>query len=281
MSRRERVAEVQRSLATRRPRPPAPGDVRLSLIIPAYREADRIGSTIKRVRTELEPLVGDGELEIVVVDDGSGDGTDLAARGAEADTVVVQPVNRGKGAAVRAGVQAASGRTVAFTDADLAYAPAQVHDLLLAVEDGWDVVVGSRAHPGTTTSAPASRLRSVGSRVINLATRSVLLGDHADTQCGLKAFRSDVARILFGRGLIDGFAFDIELFAMVERFDLSLTELPVTLHNMEESTVRVGRDTVDLLADLGRIRWYARRGRYRLRPGEDDALLPGDPPSGH
>ena len=132
---------VRAALGRRRPRPEAPGDRRLSLVIPAFREEARIAGTVERVRAELGHAVGDGQLEIVVVDDGSGDATAERARAAGADVVVVQPENRGKGAAVRARMLAASGRTRAFTDADLAYAPAQVVRLLDAVEGGWDVVV--------------------------------------------------------------------------------------------------------------------------------------------
>ena len=96
-----------------------------------------------------------------MVDDGSRDGTADAARRGGADQVVEQPVNRGKGAAVRAGMLVARGRTVAFTDADLAYPPVQLLALLDQVESGWDVVVGSRRHVETSTLVRARRLREM------------------------------------------------------------------------------------------------------------------------
>ena len=268
---------MRAQLARRRPRPPAPGERRLSLVIPAYREAERIGATVARVRAELGPLVGDGELEVVVVDDGSGDATAEEARLAGADQVVVQPQNRGKGAAVRAGMLVATGRARAFTDADLAYAPAQVARLLHAVEDGWDVVVGNRHHVDTTTVVQASWLREAGHRVVNGATRTVLLGRHPDTQCGLKAFRSDVAELVFGHARVDGFAFDVELFMLAERYGLSLAEVPVEVENSNLSTVKVARDSARLLVDLGRIRLAMASGAYDLAPGELDRLAPGAP----
>ena len=253
-------------------------------MLPAYEEAGRIATAVTRVRDELGPLVtggprngdlgGDG-LEIVVVDDGSGDGTAAAARGAGADQVLEMGSNGGKGAAVRAGVRAARGRTVAFTDADLAYSPSQVARLLAEVEDGWDVVVGSRFHHETTTVQAASVLRQLGGRAINAGTRLVLVGDHLDTQCGLKAFRSDVARILFEHTRIDGFAFDVELYLMAERFGLSLNEVPVEIENTDQSTVQVIRDGARMVLDLGRIAWWARSGRYDLGPGEVVGLSPG------
>src|SRR5699024_1797513 len=167
--------------------------------------------------------------------------------------------NRGKGAAVRAGVRAATGRTIAFTDADLAYAPGQLLTLLDAIEDGWDIAVGNRQHPDTDVVAEASALRSVGGRFINAATRLVLSGRHPDTQCGIKAFRSDVARLVFSRARIDGFAFDVEIYAIAEHNGFSLVDLPVEVENSPISSVRIARDAARLLRDLGRIRWWATR----------------------
>jgi len=238
------------------------GDVRFSVVIPAFRERDGIGATVGSLRRALASVAEDGGLEIVIVDDGSGDGTAESARAAGADLVLEQPVNRGKGAAVRRGVLAAHGRAIAFTDADLAYSPDQLLRLLAEVEDGWDVVVGSRRHDDTTTLVRAGRLREVGGRAINLLTQAVLLGQYRDTQCGLKAFRGDVARLLFGRGMVDGFAFDVELFHLAERYRLSLTEVPVSVANSSRSTVRVARDAVVLVRDLQRVRRWGRQGRY-------------------
>lgn len=244
------------------PRPPAPGTVRLSVVLPAYNEADRIAAAIARVRRELASVAADGGLEILVVDDGSADETAARAEQAGADLVIRQDPNRGKGAAVRAGMLAASGRTIAFTDADLSYAPGQITSLLAEVEKGWDVVVGSRQHIDTTTVVRAGRLRELGGRVINLLSAYVLLGRYRDTQCGLKAFRSDAAGLIFGHTRIDGFAFDIEVFALVERYRLALVEVPVSLANSERSTVRVVRDALRLIRDLFRIRAYGRAGLY-------------------
>jgi len=256
-------------------RPDPPGDLRLSVVVPAYREAERIGDTVAALHEALARVADDGGLEVVVVDDGSGDGTAGAAEAAGADVVLVQPENRGKGAAVRRGALAARGRTVAFTDADLSYSPDQLVRLLSEVEDGWDVVVGSRRHEDTTTLVRAGRLREVGGRAINLLTQVVLLGQYRDTQCGLKAFRSDVARLLFARSRIDGFAFDVELFHLAERYRLSLTEVPVQVENSSRSTVRVARDAVRLVRDLFRVRRWAKRGDYDGREAvAGDRALP-------
>jgi len=266
---------IRSDLDRRRPRPPAPGSVRLTVVVPAYGEQGRIGDTVHRLRAELDKVAREGGLEIVVVDDGSPDGTAREAEAAGADQVVRHRVNRGKGAAVRSGVLMARGRTIAFTDADLAYSPDQIVGLLEEIESGWDVVVGSRRHTDTTTLVRAGRVREIGGRVINLVSRAVLLGHYRDTQCGLKAFRSDVARLIFSHCRVDGFAFDVEVFHLIERYHLSLAEVPVRIENSDRSTVSVVRDGLRLMRDLFRIRRWAEQGVYDPLPGELD---PGDLP---
>ena len=269
---------VRRRQENRADRPPAPGELRLSVVVPAYAEAGRIGDTIARLAEALAAVGRDGGVEIVVVDDGSPDRTAETARAAASRldaaggpvgvlggvevVVLAETPNRGKGAAVRVGMLAARGRTVAFTDADLAYSPDQLLGILAAIESGWDMVVGSRHHRDATTVSRPRRLREVGSRVINTFTLALLLGQYRDTQCGLKGFRSDVARVLFGQSRVDGFAFDVELFHLAERYELSLVEVPVRVQNSERTTVRVARDAARLVRDLFRIRGYAKRGLY-------------------
>ena len=236
---------------------PPPGERRLSVVVPAYREEDRIGDTVSRVLAALEGL----DAEVVVVDDGSPDGTAAAAEAAGARVVRLDP-NRGKGAAVRAGMLASRGRTVLFTDADLAYDPPQLRRAMEAVEAGWDVVIGNRRHPASEV-ARATGLRALGSRLVNRLSAAVLLAAPRDTQCGLKAFRGDVARALFRRTRIDGFAFDIEVLHLVERTELSLGEIPVRLDETgSPSTVRIGRDVVQLAVDLLRVRRWSSTGAY-------------------
>jgi len=128
----------------------------------------------------------------------------------------------------------------------------------------------SLRHTETTTLVRAGRLREVGGRAINLLTRAVLLGHYRDTQCGLKAFRSDVARVIFSHCRVDGFAFDVEVFHLIERYHLSLAEVPVRIENSSTSTVKVVRDATRLVRDLFRIRRWARQGVYDPLPGELD-----------
>ena len=244
--------------------------MRLSVVVPAYREADRIGDSIAALRTALAPVDDRGGAEIVVVDDGSDDGTAAAARAAGADVVVEFPSNRGKGAAVRAGMQAASGAVVAFTDADLAYPPHQLPGLLAEVEDGADAAVGNRLHPNSVALAEASWLRRVGSRVVGVARTVLGLGRGRDTQCGLKAFSRHAAAELADAAVIDGFAFDVELLYLADRLALDVRDVPVEVVNSRASSVRVARDGWKLVIDMGRIRLRALLGRYppRRRAGQ-------------
>jgi putative flippase GtrA len=254
--------EVRRELAERVARPPAPGRYRLSVVVPAFREAELIGASVDAVRDAgLGFGVAADELEIIVVDDGSPDATGDAAAAAGA-RVVTLDANRGKGAAVKAGMLAARGRTVVFTDADLAYAPSLIGEVMRRVEEGWDVVVGSRRHDDANTLVRARRVRELGGRVINALTHVVLLGNFHDTQCGLKGFRGDIARTIFQRTRVDGFAFDVEIFLIAEQDRLSLTEIPVSVTNRAGSSVRIVGDTIGLLVDLVRIRRWAGSGAY-------------------
>lgn len=271
--RRILFSQVRRELSERVDRPPAPGELRVSVIIPAYNEGSLIDDTVAAVAGALGRRLEPADYEILVMDDGSTD--DTASRAAAAGaTVHTLDANRGKGAAVRAGMLRARGRAVVFTDADLAYSPDLVLDVVDQVEQGWDVVVGSRRHDDTNTLVRARRLRELGGRVINFLTQLVLLGNFHDTQCGLKGFRSDVAQAIFERTRIDGFAFDVEVFLIAEQDHLSLTEIPVAVTNRAGSSVRIVGHTLELVIDLFRIRRWAGEGRYRPSLAQAAVLSP-------
>ena len=263
--------EVRTELADRRPRPPSAGDLRLSIVVPAFNESGAIANTVTTLFEELQSAVHRDDMEIIVVDDGSTDDTAARASGAGARTIV-QPQNRGKGAAVRAGILASQGRAVVFTDADMAYPASLVVTILDEVEQGWDVVVGSRRHQETTTLVRARLLRELGGRLVNWLTHLVLLGHFRDTQSGIKGFRGDVARVMFERTRIDGFAFDVEIFLIAEQDSLSLTEVPVKVENRAASSVRLVVDTLLFFGDLVKIRRAAGWGWYAPTPAQQRVI---------
>jgi dolichyl-phosphate beta-glucosyltransferase len=228
---------------------------RVSVIVPALDAGERVAGTVTAL---LEALASVGPLEILVVDDGSSDDTADAARGAGA-VVISHATNRGKGAAVRTGMLRAAGKVRAFTDVDLSYPPEQLLQLVAAVESGADMVVGSRMHRDAVTVVDASRFRQVTSRLFNVATLA-LVGIYRDTQCGIKAFSAEAADRLFAASVVEGFAFDVELFMLARRWGLEVVEVPVRLSSSDTSTVHL-RGELRAVWDLARLR--LRRGLSR------------------
>jgi glycosyltransferase involved in cell wall biosynthesis len=245
------------------PRRPVTARPTLSIVIPAYNEAARLPDTLAR----LDAYFAGREPEIVVVDDGSSDGTaELARRGVPGrtpPTVLAFPENRGKGAAVRAGVAASSGDAVLYMDADLATDIAGLDEFLKQLED-FDVVVGSRAVPGATVHN-TTQLRTVMGRTFNRMVRMLTRLEVHDSQCGYKAFRGDAGRLVFSLSTVDGFAFDPEVLMIARALGLSVTELPVDWTAVEGSTVRPLRDSVLTGVALLRVVWQVRGRRVRAR----------------
>lgn len=243
-------------------------DPALSIIIPAYNEAARIGPTLDQV-IAFAAARADG-CEVIVVDDGSRDATPAIVGAVAARHGCVRLLalahNAGKGAAVRAGVLASRGRAVLFTDADLSTPISELARLERALADGADVAIGSRATPGDVERRQPL-LRRLQGRGFHLAVR--LLGFRAvaairDTQCGFKLFKGAIARALFRELTLTGFAFDVELLELAcARFRIA--EVAVAWTHADGSKVRPGVDAARMLRDLVRIRWsWVRRGRPAL-----------------
>jgi Glycosyl transferase family 2 len=221
--------------------------------------------------------------ELIVVDDGSTDATADTARRLLADLpharVVSLASNAGKGGAARAGVRAASGAAIALMDADMAIDPTQVPQLVGALEHA-DIAIGSRAVDGTHVeygSAP----RTVMARTFNRIVRAVTRVDLADTQCGFKAFRAPVARLLFHFAVIEGFAFDVELLYRAHALGLRIAEVPVAWDNAQGSSIRAAdplRMVIDILAC--RAGWHRPPPLWVVDPrsGAAEALAGGAGP---
>ena len=169
-------------------------------------------------------------------------------------------------------MRAASGRHRIFTDVDLAYPPHQLPMVLDRLEEGWELVVGSRRHPDTRHLNRASPLREVGSHLFNVVTHLVLLGRYRDTQCGLKGFSAEAAEVIFDVSRVDGFAFDVEVLHLAERLQLSLLEVPVELDHVEATTVRLVPQAFTMLRDVLAVRRRSATSAYGL----SDRLTAGD-----
>ena len=233
----------------------------ISVVIPAFNEAARLPRTLERIRAHLE---GTGRPhEIVVVDDGSSDATaDEALRfGGGALRLLRNEVNRGKGYSVRRGMLAATGRRRLMTDADLSTPIEEISRLMAVMDEGYDVVIGSRAVPGADIQIHQPWYRENMGRVFNFFVRLLALPGLRDTQCGFKLFSARAAETVFAVALLDGFSFDVEALFVARRRGHSIAEIPVTWKN--DVATRVGLWGGFLaFPDLLRIRIHDWRGRY-------------------
>ncbi|HET6369015.1 MAG TPA: dolichyl-phosphate beta-glucosyltransferase [Pseudomonadales bacterium] len=229
--------------------PPA---LRWSVVIPAYNEARRLPRYLREVTGYFDGR--DEPYEVLVVDDGSTD--DTAGRVREewaahpAVDVLRLGTNRGKGAAVRAGMLRARGALRLMADADGATPIAEVKRLEVAVQDGADLAVASRALADPSVMVRARVHRRWSGRVFIAATRALGVRQVMDTQCGFKLFRGGVADDLFGVLRTDGFGFDVELVLRAERRGYRIAEIPVNWTDQPGSKVGVFRDGPGMLVQI-------------------------------
>ena len=236
----------------------------VSVILPCYRGEPLARRAVDELRPVLDRLPAGG-WEIVVVDDGGGD-FGPAWDGDGQVRVVRLPANRGKGAAVCAGMAAARGRARVYTDVDVPYDPA----LVLVAADyilrrGFHVVVGDRTLPGSSYREEVTRARRIASALGSTFVGRLVTGGFFDTQCGFKAVRGDVAEALFPLLKIERFAFDVELIYLSLLHRLDVKRIPVRLRRNETSSVRVLRDSAQAFFDVLRIKYHQLRGAYASR----------------
>lgn len=239
----------------------------LSIVIPAYNEAVRLGNTLLAVVNYLRESWP--EAEVIVVDDGSVDDTAGIARSIFSDSgslrtsVISYRSNLGKGRAVRLGLLAARGEVALFSDADLSTPITEAPKLVEPIMSGhYDVTFGSRALDRKLIGVHQPWRREQGGRVFNLAVRLATGLPFWDTQCGFKAFRMSVCRPLVEAATVDRFGFDVELLYLAFRAGLRLKEVPVRWDHNEGSKISLMGDSFRMLSEVGLIRQQARRGVY-------------------
>lgn len=254
------------------PPPAPPASPSLSLVIPAYNEAERVGATLRTVTAFLaaQPYAH----ELILVDDGSDDGTAEIAHAAlrrHPGSRVLTIPHGGKAAAVRAGMSAATMDQIAFSDADLATPLRYLDDLRAALAGGCQAAIGSREGAGARRVGEPFYRHLMG-RVFNRLVRALLLPGIQDTQCGFKLFRREAAREILAQarlyresGSVAGprvTAFDVELLVIARRLGYRVCPIPVVWTYGERSKVQPAQDTWHNVRDVLRVRMNAWRGRY-------------------
>ena len=241
-----------------RPQPPAASVAQLDLevIVPAFNEQKRIAPTLYALVKELQTLPLRSRVR--VVDNGSSDLTaDTVERvRATLDTGLIALSGcstRGKGSAVAKGILSSSATYVGFCDADLATPAAAIADAMRLLEEGWEVVIGSRHCAGAAYATDQPLLRRLGSAAFRNATRAIA-GGIQDTQCGFKFFTRGAAQRVFAHTRITGFAFDLEVLARAHALNLPVKEMPVCWSDQPGSTFSFRRDGFASFADLWDLR---------------------------
>lgn len=232
----------------------------LSVVVPAYNAAGVLARTIGEIEAYL---AAEGvPNEIIVVNDGSRDGTVgvIDALGMRVQSISFG-VNRGKGAAVRAGMAASGCDWVLFTDADHSTRIEHL-ERFAARADSADVLIASRRLPESRIVRAQPRFRQRLGRTFPAFVRWLALPDIEDSQCGFKLFRREGARELAARQTIERFCFDVELLVIARARGLRIAEVPIDWDNPRDSTLRIGRDAPRMLWDLLRISYRAMRGGY-------------------
>lgn len=249
-------------------------EITLSVVIPAYREHNRLGPNLNRIIEHLDTFLVRRNLayEVIVVVDGSGDGTAAFARSFSDKIknlrVIDNEVNKGKGAVIRQGLMVAQGKYHVFLDADGSTSITHIDRAMQLIESGADFVVGSRDIPGAVIEVHQPRHREIMGTMGNFAIRAILgLWSFPDTQCGFKVFRAEVSKAVVPRMVVDRFAYDFELIILAKKLGFRIEQMPVHWMNEEGSTVGGlfgPNGFLQVLIDLLKIRFRLTAGAYQL-----------------
>lgn len=226
----------------------------ISIVIPVYNEAKVINRTIKTIKNYLE--LHSFNYEIIVVDDGSKDGTDgiLLALSKEVEglKVIKHSTNEGKGKAVTDGVLTASFDPILFTDADLSARIENLDKMISKLKEGYDIVIGSRYVKDAITKNRTLQRRLMG-KIFNILVKMLGLTKFNDTQCGFKLFRRKAAQDIFTRLTIFGYAFDVEVLYIADKLNYKVYECPILWVDNPDSKIKLVRDSIKMLKEVFNI----------------------------
>jgi dolichyl-phosphate beta-glucosyltransferase len=237
----------------------------ISLIIPAYNEEQRIGKSLEQIFRFCNAQ--ESPFEVIVVDDGSTDGTVPFVRERFGDRsqlrILQQPFRRGKGAAVQQGMLQARGDFVFFSDADLSVPIETLPALLVELQNSCDIAIGSRRAPGAKIEVHQPFFREAMARIFTLLSNFLLGAHYFDVTCGFKGFRREPAREIFTRQRLHGWSFDSEILFISSLKGYRVAEIPVNWRNDQGTKVRLWKDALASFLGLVKIRANYIAGKYR------------------
>jgi len=236
----------------------------LSVVIPAYNEEDRIGTTLENIINYLNTK--NFKSEIIVIIDGCTDSTIEVVKRYEQMphklTIIENETSMGKGYSVRRGMLESKGDLVLFTDADLSTPIIEAEKLFFWLDKGYDVAIGSRSMKESQVEIYQSFVRRNMGKIFNKIMKLIVFTGFKDTQCGFKCFKRHVVDNVFRKQIIMGFAFDVEILLIARRQGFRIKEIPVRWLNSPCSTVHIIKDSFFMLYDLFRIKYYDISKRY-------------------
>jgi len=232
----------------------------LSLVIPAYNEEKRIGKSLEKI---IEYLYSkDVTTEVLVINDGSKDNTSSISASYKEKypllNVLENEQNKGKGYSVKRGVLSAAGDFIIFTDADLSTPIEETDKVLSALQEGYDVAIGSRHVKGAKIEIKQPLHRHIMGRVFNFFVRIFTVPYISDSQCGFKGFKKEKAIEIFNRMDTYGWSFDVEILYLAHKLELKIKEVPITWRDSPASRINPLTDPLKMFTDVIKIRWKHR-----------------------
>ena len=236
----------------------------LSLIIPAYNEERRLKDSLSKIIRYFS--VKEYKFEIIIVDDGSGDTTNDVVKSYMQLYpnlhLIRNEQNRGKGYSVKTGVMNSVGKYIFFSDADLSAPIEEIECLLRYLEDGIDIVIGSRALDDSKILVKQGWFRNRLGKMFGILVRSLVVPGIMDSQCGFKGFKGEAAKKVFSLQQINGFSFDAEILFIARKYGFIINEIPVQWANSDGSKLNPFFDSTKMLFEVFKIKWNDLRGIY-------------------
>lgn len=241
----------------------------LSIVIPAFNEAQRLPSYLREIQTYFRTQGREEQIEVIVVDDGSHDGTSTLVESLrdkdDSIRLIRLPSNHGKGYAVRTGMLSAQGQLCLFADADGATPIRELAKLETRITDGAEIAIGSRALHDPACVLQARWYRKFLGRLFHRLVLGLGIKGIADTQCGFKLFQRHAARDLFSALQLNGYGFDVELLFVAQRRRYHIAEVAVNWADQADSKVHMLKDGLRMIREVWNVRNNYLRGLYTLQ----------------